>query len=150
MVKETEYQSNNDFLNGRYVVILNGDTEYEEGYEGNSAFTRDVFEGYLVGLEESFIDRFNRCNTLAESYAFIKDLIDDEEIEIEIDMNALYKAEKDKYLQDVGMFLTKAEAQGYIDKYGYNHNKPRTYCMTAVRNFRYERVLEIIKGNEWE
>lgn len=44
-----------------------------------------------------------------------------------------------------GAFLTKRACQQYIDRYGYNHDQPRTYAMTADRNFEFEHLLKILK-----
>lgn len=48
------------------------------------------------------------------------------------------------------LFLTKKACQEYIDRYGYNHNKPHTYVMTADRCPEYERLLKILKETEWK
>lgn len=48
------------------------------------------------------------------------------------------------------LFLTKKACQEYIDRYGYNHNKPHTYVMTADRCQEYERLLKILKDTEWK
>lgn len=42
-------------------------------------------------------------------------------------------------------FLTKRTAKEYVERYGYNHNNPRTYAQTAVRNPEFERLLRILK-----
>lgn len=47
------------------------------------------------------------------------------------------------------LFLTKKACQEYIDRYGYNHNKPHTYVMTADRCPEYERLLKILKETKW-
>jgi hypothetical protein len=47
-----------------------------------------------------------------------------------------------------GAFLTKRACQEYIERYGYNHESPRTYAMTAYRNFEFERLLKILKTME--
>ena len=44
-----------------------------------------------------------------------------------------------------GAFLTKRAAKSYIEKYGYNHDNPRTYAMTAYRNFELDRLIKILK-----
>lgn len=44
-----------------------------------------------------------------------------------------------------GAFITKRACKEYIRKYGYNHNDPHTYAMTAYRNFELERLLNILK-----
>ena len=47
------------------------------------------------------------------------------------------------------LFLTKKACREYIDRYGYNHNKPHTYVMTAERCPEYARLLEILKKTKW-
>ena len=44
-----------------------------------------------------------------------------------------------------GAFITKRACKNYIEKYGYNHNDPHTYAMTAYRNFELGRLLKILK-----
>lgn len=53
--------------------------------------------------------------------------------------------EQDVLSQTTGCFLTKKAAQEYIDRFGYNHSSPRTYAMTAYRNFELEHLLNILK-----
>ena len=47
--------------------------------------------------------------------------------------------------RNTGAFITKRACKEYIERFGYNHNKPHTYAMTAFRNFEYERLLKILK-----
>ena len=56
---------------------------------------------------------------------------------------------KDKISRYTGAFITKRACQEYIEHYGYNHNNPRTYAMTAFRNFELERLLKILKAIEF-
>ena len=49
-----------------------------------------------------------------------------------------------------GAFLTKRACKEYIQKYGYNHNQPRTFAMTAYRNYELERLLKILKTMKFE
>ena len=44
-----------------------------------------------------------------------------------------------------GAFITKRACKNYIEKYGYNHNNPHTYAMTAYRNFELARLINILK-----
>ena len=53
--------------------------------------------------------------------------------------------EQDVLSQQTGCFLTRRAAQEYIDRFGYNHSQPRTYAMTAYRNFELERLLDILQ-----
>ena len=52
--------------------------------------------------------------------------------------------------EDTGAFLTKRACEEYIKKYGYNHDDPKTYAMTAYRNFELERLLNILKNFKFE
>ena len=49
-----------------------------------------------------------------------------------------------------GAFLTKRACKEYIRKYGYNHNDPHTYAMTAYRNFELGRLINILKSLNFE
>lgn len=51
---------------------------------------------------------------------------------------------------DTGPFLTKRACKEYIQMYGYNHDDPKTYAMTAYRNFEFERLLNILKNFQFE
>gem|GEM_PF-4408144 len=49
------------------------------------------------------------------------------------------------------LFITKDSCKEYISKYGYNHNKPHTYAMTAVRSPEVEKLFELLQNEElWE
>lgn len=52
--------------------------------------------------------------------------------------------------ENTGAFLTKKACEEYIKKYGYNHDNPKTYAMTAYRNFELERLLNILKNFKFE
>ncbi len=61
------------------------------------------------------------------------------------------------YVEDVkrvtpftGAFITKRACKEYIRKYGYNHNDPHTYAMTAYRNFELGRLINILKNLKFE
>lgn len=49
-----------------------------------------------------------------------------------------------------GAFITKRACKEYIKKYGYNHNDPHTYAMTAYRNFELGRLINILKNLKFE
>lgn len=49
-----------------------------------------------------------------------------------------------------GAFITKRACKEYIRKYGYNHNDPHTYAMTAYRNFELGRLINILKSLNFE
>lgn len=57
---------------------------------------------------------------------------------------------KDRLSDETGAFLTKKACRDYIDKFGYNHYEPRTYAMTAYRNFELERLLKILSSLEFD
>ena len=88
-------------------------------------------------FEDSVIDFDDLKNFLHET-----DIDDSCEIQ--------YKEKTEQLCQTTGAFLTKQDAKDYIQKYSYNHNNPRTYAMTGYRNFRLEKLLNIIKNTDWE
>jgi len=49
-----------------------------------------------------------------------------------------------------GAFLTKRACKNYIEKYGYNHNDPHTYAMTAYRNFELQKLINILRNLKFE
>ena len=51
----------------------------------------------------------------------------------------------DMLSENTGAFLTKEACEHHIKINGHNLCNPRTYAMTAVRNFEYERLLKILK-----
>lgn len=53
--------------------------------------------------------------------------------------------EIDELCRFTGAFITKRACKEYVEKYSYNHSQPRTYAMTAYRNFELERLLNILK-----
>ena len=70
---------------------------------------------------------------------FMNDNLDWHEVRV------VYERREEFISRDTGAFLTKRACQEYIDRYGYNHGRPRTYAMTAYRNFELERLLKILK-----
>ena len=73
----------------------------------------------------------------------VVDFIHDEMGEYEC--RVIWEDKESVISRDTGAFLTKRACQEYIDRYGYNHTKPRTYAMTAFRNFELERLLKVLK-----
>ena len=59
--------------------------------------------------------------------------------------SVVWQQEKQIISQETGAFITKRACQEYIKRFGYNHNRPHTYAMTAWRNFELERLLKILK-----
>lgn len=49
-----------------------------------------------------------------------------------------------------GAFITKRAAKEYIEHYGYNHNNPHTFAMTAIRNPEFEELINIIKNLKFQ
>lgn len=88
----------------------------------------------------------------------IKDIHDIEDLFQELNSNTsignlfslVYKCNEPTVSQHTGAFLTKKDCKEYINNFGYNHNNPRTYAMTAFRNFRLAKLLEIIERTDWE
>ena len=61
------------------------------------------------------------------------------------------------YVEDVkrvtpftGAFITKRACKEYIKRYGYNHNDPHTYAMTAYRNFELGKLINILRNLKFE
>ena len=76
---------------------------------------------------------------------WIEDVADFIKEHLRTEARIIYVAEKEFISRETGAFITKRACKEYIDRFGYNHNKPHTYAMTAYRNFEYERLLKILK-----
>lgn len=57
----------------------------------------------------------------------------------------VWEDEKSFISRETGAFLTKRACEQYIGCYGYNHDKPHTYALTAYRNFELGQLLKILK-----
>ncbi len=64
------------------------------------------------------------------------------------DVRVVYERLEEVISRETGAFLTKRACKTYIECYGYNHCRPRTYAKTAYRNFELERLLNILKTME--
>lgn len=54
------------------------------------------------------------------------------------------------YIYPDTMFLTHAEAQNHLRKYGYNYSADaHAYAMTAQRSPQFEMLLDIIRSVQW-
>ena len=62
----------------------------------------------------------------------------------------VYSEKVERVTPYTGAFITKRACKNYIERYGYNHNNPHTYAMTAYRNFELERLLQILRTMEFE
>lgn len=47
------------------------------------------------------------------------------------------------------IFLTRKAAQEYCNKFGYNHNDPHPYAMTAYRSPEIEMLWNILEKTDW-
>ena len=81
-------------------------------------------------------------NWMDSVVAFIRD-----DMEI-IECRVVWLEEKEYISHESGAFITKRACKQYIERFGYNHNKPHTYAMTAYRNFELGRLLKILKTME--
>ena len=99
----------------------------------------DCVGEYLVNDED--MEAWNEVDktNIDDVVEFCREKLDMSEVRI-IDV-----AKKSEISRQTGAFLTKRACQQYIDCYGYNHNQPHTYAMTAYRNFELERLLKILK-----
>ena len=66
------------------------------------------------------------------------------------DTRIVYMGTHFELSQTTGAFLTKRACQEYVDNFGYNHQHPKPYAMTAFRNFELERLLNILKSLNFE
>lgn len=132
------------------ISIYDDNTETSYSLEEYVKRIDDYFEESL--LDDILDDEERNELTHEKKYwdEFV-DKTDSEDIEdfvenhLHWDISICNVEEQDVLCQNIGAFLTKRAAKEYIQKYAYNHSKPRTYAMTAYRNFELEHLLKILK-----
>lgn len=99
----------------------------------------DCVGEYLVNDED--MEAWNEVDktNIDDVVEFCREKLDMSEVRI-IDV-----AKMSEISRQTGAFLTKRACKEYIEKFHYNHSNPRTYAMTAYRNFELGRLLEILK-----
>lgn len=101
-----------------------------------------IIDDEVAELDEDTKDRWNDVDRRD-----VEDVFDFIKYDLEWNNYDLYwYEERDALTTDTGAFLTKNACKQYIEKYGYNHNNPRTYAMTAYRNFEYGNLLKVLKS----
>lgn len=117
---------------------------YDDGKWNLQEAVKEV-EDYLASLSAEKRDGLNE-DWEAVDHDSITEVYDFMCLELKWDGLELYDFVRENYIcEDTGAFLTKRACKNYIEKYKYNHNNPRTYAMTAYRNFELERLLKILR-----
>jgi len=127
--------------------------QYDDGKWtlGEAVHEVEEFLASLTPQEKIIKNDFGEESTLDEQWEAVDhenivDVFDFMYVECKWDNIALYDFVKEDYIcRYTGAFLTKRACKNYIEKYKYNHNNPRTYAMTAYRNFELERLLKILR-----
>ena len=133
-VMENRMEGVPDGCGDPYVYLGDGVTENLEGaVEYVEGIIRDFYDEETIAIWDN-LDKED-IDGVAD---FIHDHIDNE-------ARVVYMEKKYHISRMTGAFLTKRACKEYIEKYGYNHSNPQTYAMTAIRNFEYERLLNILK-----
>lgn len=57
----------------------------------------------------------------------------------------VWQEEQDRISHYSGAFLTKRECKKHIEANRHHYCEPHTFAMTALRNYEYERLLNILK-----
>ena len=120
-----------------YKVVCSGNSYDREGFiEHINEYYMDDSKDENLCYEWEHVDK----ESIDDMVLFYNAKLADEDYAYAIDVR-----EEDVLTTTTGAFLTKRACKEYIEKYGYNHTKPRTYAMTAYRNYEYERLLNILK-----
>jgi len=132
----------------REVLSMSGDIMYFHITGDDDEYTYDDFVQYITDKiieadDKELLDEWNELDH--DNYYDVSYMA---EI-LNIDYYKVECEETDYLSRETGCFLTKRAAQNYIDKCGYNHSKPRTYAMTAYRNYELERLLKILKETDF-
>lgn len=105
----------------------------------------DMADGNIPGFDDDVRDEWSATDRsdMEAVACFVKEHMDR-------DCRVACFEKKDRLSAETGAFLTKKACEGYIDRFGYNHCEPRTYAMTAYRNFELERLLKILSSLEFD
>lgn len=103
-------------------------------------------EKKTYGFAEDYAEGTELISCDGYSYDDVdEDYRDDDEFE-----EVGFCVEPNEIVRDT-LFITKDSCKEYIDKYGYNHYKPHTYAMTAVRSPEVKKLFELLQNEElWE
>ena len=115
---------------------------YDEGWMDVEDAVKDV-EEVLNEYEPDVRDKWNEVNK-EDAYEVCEFM--QENLKWDNIYDVVEVRDMDMLSTYTGAFLTKKACQEYIDKYGYNHVRPKTYAMTAVRNYELQRLLNILRS----
>ena len=120
-----------------YITFDDGKWSLEEAVEEVEEFFNSS-EDYDKWIKDEWNDVDKTC--IEDVYEFMTNTLHWEGI-----YGVAYVEKVKRVTPFTGAFLTKRACKEYIKKYGYNHNDPHTYAMTAYRNFELGRLLNILK-----
>ena len=106
-----------------------------------------IEENYVADLDEANREEWEQNidkDDMDDVVMFLNDNLDEHEVRI------VWEKKQEVISRETGAFLTKRACKEYIERFGYNHNKPHTYAMCAYRNFELERLLKILKTMKFE
>lgn len=105
--------------------------EVEDAFENEPEYYNDDVRNAWNEIDKTSID---------DIYDFIT-----EQLKWDNNYGVVYVEKVKRVTPYTGAFLTKRACKNYIERYGYNHNNPHTYAMTAYRNFELARLINILK-----
>lgn len=161
-LKELQHELNTQTTDGNAQPVYWGvmETREEPTQEGNGNPYIYIGDGGVLTLKEA-VEHVNENiedyrEELQEKWKDVdQDDMDDvcffikEEMEYH-ECRIVWQEEKSFISRETGAFITKRACQKYIENCSYNHDNPRTYAMTAYRNFELERLLRIIREMQFE
>ena len=131
---------------------------FDDGGDGSEILMSDDIEGFLIDEYESRHEK-DMCQSVMDGLGEV-DLTDEYEIKIWCEKHLgwsvrCYPAAKEPYIMPNTFFLTKKEAQRYIDtnRHNFGHHlgsQPHTYAMTALRSPQVERLWDILEAFDWD
>lgn len=104
-----------------------------------NAIKKDLIDNELLDDDEH--DLINDIESLCDAY----DIMQEYDIDAELGEYQM----QDVLSQETGAFLTKKACEKYILTNAHNLKKPRTYAMTANRNYELETLLKILKNADF-
>lgn len=145
-VKETVEEcrgGDGDYGGDPYIAYDDGKYSLEEAIE-------EIEDAFKNEPEEYGDDVRQEWENIDKSYAedvceFMKETLKWDYI-----YGVVYIEQVERVTLYTGAFLTKRACKNYIERYGYNHNNPHTYAMTAYRNFELQKLINILRNLKFE
>ena len=129
----------------KFILDMRKDILKKEGYDELEITEITAPIRHLnVYMADSEYEEEMRIDDAEDAAVFLNDTFESENYDV------IYAKKVQKPAKGP-LFMTKAAAEEYLQKYGYNHSKDaHPYAMTAYRSPEIERLWKIVEETSWK